>query len=256
MLNDANETVDYKKWGPSVPRGVLLLVHGLGAHAGRWEAMGSFFANKGIASYAVEFRDLNQPYNKIIDLYNLIVQENPSKNIFLVGESMGSIISLLLLSDSPGLFSGLVCISPAFVSRYRPGLSDSLKILAAIFFNPEKKFNLPFNSSMCTRDVEYIKRLDKDPREYRSISAKRILDILLAQARAKHVKNKIAEPVLFLLAGDDKLVDPQAARQIFNSLTVKDKTLIEFPGMYHSLSIETGKETVFEEISKWVEKRI
>ena len=137
-----DETSDYKKWGPSTPKAVFLLVHGLGAHAGRWEVMGDFFAKKGIASYAVELKNLNQPYNKFVDLYNLIVQENPSKKIFLVGESMGSIISLLLLSDSPGIFSGLICISPAFMNRYRLGILDFIKMFPRLFYSPKKVFKL------------------------------------------------------------------------------------------------------------------
>lgn len=61
---------------------------------------------------------------------------------------------------------------------------------------------------------------------------------------------------LFLVAGDDKMVDSRASMEIFKRLKVKDKTLVEYPGMYHSLSIELGKEKVFEDLLKWVEKRI
>lgn len=254
--------VDYKRCGPSFPAAVFLLVHGLGAHAGRWEAAGAFLADNGIASYAVELRDTKNAetfrgyYDKILKLYNIAAKENPSKKIFLVGESMGALISFLLAANSPGLFSGLICISPAFVNRYSPGAWDSIKMLTAFFINPNKGFKLPFDSSMCTRDIEYRKKMDQDPREYRVVSLKLIFDILLAQARAKTVRNKITTPVLFLLAGEDKLVDPNASRSIFNSLVVKDKTLVEFPGMYHALSIELGKEEVFREIVTWARKRI
>ncbi len=257
-----NETIDYKRRGPSEPKAVFLLVHGLGAHPGRWEATSDFFADNGIASYAIELKSIKNGenfhgyYNKILKLYNIAVKENSSKKIFLAGESMGALISFLLAALSPGLFSGLICISPAFVNRYRPGAWDSIRMLTAIFLSPKKEFKLPFDSSMCTRDPEYRKKMDQDPREYRAVSSKLIFDLLLAQARAKTVSNKITIPVLFLLAGEDKLVDPQAANSIFNSLTIKDKTLVEFPGMYHSLSIEMGKEAVFAEMLKWVEKRI
>ena len=269
MPNNVNETVDYKKWGPSQPKAVFLLVHGLGAHAVRWEAAGDFFANKGIRSYAVELKNLNQPenvlhrsenfrsyYSKIIALHDLIVKENPSKKIFLVGESLGGLVSFFLTAASPGLFAGLICISPAFVNRYKLPFPDTIRVLAGLLYDPYGQFKLPFDPSMCTHDADYREEIEQDRLEYRSISLRLIPDILLSQARAKSLKNKITEPVLFLLAGEDKLVDPQVSRSIFNSLKVKDKTLIEFPGMYHSLSIETGRETVFEEILKWAENRI
>ena len=247
-------------------RAVFLLVHGLGAHAGRWEALTDFFRERGISSYAVELRDFDRHpaghgsfrdnYKKIERLYDAAARDNPGKKIFLIGESMGALIAFLFTASRPALFNGLVCISPAFANRYKPAFLDSVKMALPLFYNPEKEFKLPFDSSMCTRDAYYRKKLDEDPREYRSVSSRVILEILMAQAHARFVRGKIAIPVLFLLAGEDKLVDPAASKKIFTALAVKDKTLVEFPRMYHSLSIEIGKEKVFEEILKWVEKRI
>jgi len=259
MATEDKERIEYRQWALPAPRAVFLLVHGLGAHAGRWEAIGDFFLKKGISSYAIElprqnlFRNCN---DNILKLYDIAAKNNPAKKIFLIGESMGAIISFLLAAKKPGLFSGVVCISPAFASRYAPALLDGIKILAPLLYNPGKEFKLPFDSSMCTRDPEYRKKMDEDMREYRTVSSKLIIEILLTQARAGRMKKKLTTPVLFLVAGEDKIVDPRSAGAIFNGLLVKDKTLVEFPGMYHSLSIELGKELVFEEISRWVGKRI
>ncbi|MDD5669978.1 MAG: alpha/beta fold hydrolase, partial [Candidatus Omnitrophica bacterium] len=130
MVTDRNEEIEYRRWRPSEPKAVLLLVHGLGAHAGRWEALGDFFAKRGIASYAIELKNINTPassdngperfrryYGKILRLYDIAVKDNPEKKIFLAGESMGALISFLLAIAKPGLFNGLICISPAFTNR-------------------------------------------------------------------------------------------------------------------------------------------
>ena len=53
MVNAVNESIQYRQWGLSDPKCVFLLVHGLGAHAGRWEAFGDFFIKKNISSYAI-----------------------------------------------------------------------------------------------------------------------------------------------------------------------------------------------------------
>ena len=269
MVIAENARIDYRQWRPLTTRAVFLLVHGLGAHAGRWEAGAEFFAKKGIASYAVELRSFICPgmaddrmdnfrsyYSKILRLREIAAKENPGKKIFLAGESMGALISFLLSAKYPGLFIGLICISPAFVNRYKPSFIDSIKLLVPLFYNPAKQFKLPFDSSMCTRDAYYRQKLDTDPREYRSTSSKLIFEILLSQFHARAVKNKITIPALFLIAGEDKLVDPQAAKTVFNGMTVKDKTLVEFPGMYHSLSIDLDREKVYEEMLEWAEKRM
>ena len=251
----------YRQWRLPEPKYVFLLVHGLGAHSGRWEAMADFFLKKGISSYAVELKDGSREnfgsyYGKILRLYGIIAKENPSKKIFLAGESMGALISFLLCAARPGAFSGLICISPAFAARERIAFPDGIRMLAALFYNPGKQFTLPFDSSMCTRDIDYINKMDQDPREYRSVPLRQIFEILLAQVYARAVKKKMMTPALFLIAGEDKIVDPAVSAAVFKGLAVKDKTLVEFPGMYHALSIELGKEAVFEEILKWAERRI
>ena len=264
-----NENIGYRQWRPLSPRAVCLLVHGIGAHSGRWEAMADFLLLNGIASYAIDLKDFDKHgvpdkgsttfrdyYDKIMRLYDIASKENTSKKIFLVGESLGALISFLLVAGRPNPFNGLVCLSPAFANRYKPAIADRLKMFKCLFYDKEKRFKMPFDSSMCTRDADYRRRLDEDPREYRSIPAREIFDILSAQIRARFTRNRIGMPVFFLVAGDDKIVDSDTTRKVFDRLIAEDKTLMKFPGMHHSLSIELDKENIFKEILKWVEKRI
>lgn len=269
MNNSEAKGLTYRQWGVGDPRCVFLLVHGLGAHAGRWEAMADFFRGKGISSYAVELRSpglsgkdsaredrLDSFRSKISALYEIAVKNNPPKKIFLIGESLGAVTSFLVCADYPRLFSGLICISPAFVPKNKLTFFDYFRILFPLFFSPEKQFVLPFDSSMCTRDPAYRSMMDKDTREYRSISSRFAFEIFLIQARAMFARKKMMTPALFLVPEEDRIIDPQGTRQAFDGLAVEDKTLVSFPGMYHSLSIELGKEAVFEEILKWAEKRL
>jgi len=269
MMTGKDPEIDYKFWKSPSSKAVFLLVHGLGAHAKRWEAMAEFFRQKGINSYAVELGDIDRPdspayrrdhfrayYAKILDLYEIISADEPGKKVFLAGESLGGLISFLFASSRPDLISGLILISPAFETRYKPGLVEGIKMFAPLFYNPGKQFDLPFNASMCTRDPHYLNELEDDPEAARSLSSRLILEIFRSEASAVRGADKLNDPVIFLIAGDDKLVDPEAAKKIFNRIKTKDKKLIEFPGMYHSLSIELGREKVFETLWEWVEKRI
>jgi len=261
------DTIGYRRWCAPDPKCVLILVHGLGAHGGRWEAFGDFLANRGISAYAIELRasgsaapagqheNLRLYRDRVLRLFGIASRENPGKKVFLVGESMGAIVSFLLCVDRPGLAGGLVCISPAFAAGRSVTPKDYLRVLASLLYRPEKECALPFDSSMCTRDIEERERLDHDPHEYRAASSRVLFEVALAQIRARSVGKRMLTPVVFLLAGEDRIADTGAAQAVFRGLAVRDKTLIEFPGMYHSLSIELGKEKVFEEIVKWVEER-
>ena len=244
-----------------------MLVHGLGAHGGRWEALADFFLKKGVSSYAIELTNpadraagasshFKKYRDSILRLHEIAAANHPGKKVFLVGESMGALITFLLAAERPQLFSGLVCISPAFATRVKLALPEYLMISACVMTNRNKQFKLPFDSSMCTRDAHIKHKMDTDPLEYRHASAKLLVELMIAQVRARMAARKVTMPTLFLLAGDDRIADSHTAAQVFGAVPAADKALVEFPGMYHSLSVELGRETVFEEMLNWVEKRI
>ncbi|MBI5124336.1 MAG: alpha/beta hydrolase, partial [Candidatus Omnitrophica bacterium] len=108
----------------------------------------------------------------------------------------------------------------------------------------------------CTRDPDYLKKIEADYDKDLLSTSKILVDIFFIQLYLRFSKIDLKVPVLFLIAGDDKLVDNGASKRFFKKLKVKDKTLIEYPGMYHSLSVDLGKEKVFSDILKWAEGRI
>jgi len=269
MIPGQATKISYRKWDSARTRAVILLIHGLGAHTGRWEAMAEFFRDKGVTSYAAEFGDVDKPdalayrsghfknyFKGIESIHNSIKKDYPSSPIFLAGESMGALISFLFAASNPGLFNGLICISPAFENRYRVTFRDFFRMFTPLLYNPEKTHHVPFDSSLCTRDGDYINRMKEDPGEHRLITSKLILELLLAEMYARLIKQEIKIPMLFLIAGEDKIVDIWASKRVFERTIAGDKRLVEFPGMYHALSIDIGKEKVFEEISDWMERRI
>jgi len=268
-MSEEGKDIGYRQWGLSAPRAVLVLVHGLGAHGGRWEALADFFLKKGISSYAIELANPAEPdkaarssghfrkyRDSILSLYDIAAANHPGKKIFIVGESMGALLAFLIAAERPGLFGGLVCLSPAFANRVKLSASDYLKIFLSFFHDSGMKIRLPFDSSMCTRDTHYRHRMDSDPLEYRHAPPKLLVEVLCAQIRAKMASRTVTLPVLFLIAGEDRIADAGAAAGVFSTVPSADKALVEFPGMYHSLSVELGREAVFEEMLKWVDKRI
>jgi len=157
-----------------------------------------------------------------------------------------------MLASGTDSMKGLVCISPAFSNKLEVKPVDYLKMSLALLYNPRKQFLIPFTAEMCTRDMQYQKIMNKDPREHRLVSAKLIFEIKRLQKTAPRSAARIKLPTLFLLAGDDKLVEPAVSRKIFDMIASKDKKIVEYPEMCHALSIDLGREKVFLEILKWI----
>lgn len=269
IIQDENTGIMYRIWQAQSPKAALLLVHGLGAHTARWEFLGDFFQKNNISSYGLELKGFGQTqgerghiaaferyFRDIRSLYDIIRGQYPDKKILLLGESMGALICFLYALLAQQLFSGLICITPAFKSRLPFGFGMYLKILFALMVNSRRHFPVPITPQMCTRDKEYQKIIDTDPLDKHMASAQLYWNILKAQLRVKSLKRRIDIPLLVFTAADDAVVDSLATQKIFKSLKTQDKEIINYPDMYHALSIDAGREKVFEDILSWIEKRI
>lgn len=251
--------ITYKAWAHPSPAAAFLLIHGLGGNPSWWDPLSLALTKSGYSAYAIDLRNLKSFSHfsrDILKLRELIKKEIGPKKIFVTGESMGAIIALSMIIKESALFDGIICISPAFKSRAKLDLMKYLGIFLPLFYNPGKVCDLHFTADMCTRDINFIKTIEADYRKD-SLSTSRILfDIFVAQTQMRLLKSGIDMPVLFLLAGEDKLVEPDESKKFFGRLQCRDKTIIEYPEMYHSLSIEVGKEKVFKDILDWAKGRI
>ena len=268
LINDGKSGILYYKWVSKDPAKVFLLVHGMGAHSERWKFFAEHLLKKNISSYSLELRGFGQTtdykghidsldtyYKDIARLVEIIKVENPGKKIILAGESMGGLIGFEFFLKHPKDTDALVCFSPAFANNMK---LDYPGVILPLLYNSKKQNVMPFTSAMCTRDTEYQKVMDADPREHRFATSSLLLQILFAQMRSTLFACKIEKPVLFLLAGDDKdkLVDPKASKAVFKRMKGDNKKLIQYSDMLHALSIEAGREKVFEDIIEWIKEML
>lgn len=169
---------------------------------------------------------------------------------------MGALISFATAALYPTAFDGLLCISAAFKSRLKFSFWNYLKISLCLFIDPKHRLSMPFDSTMCTRDANYLKTMNSEDREHKFATPKLLFNILLAQHQILSLSDKIKIPVLFLIAGNlDQLTDPEAVKKVYNCLKTPDKNIIVYPDMLHALSVELGREKVFTDILNWVNKR-
>lgn len=271
-MNELHGTgVLFRRWdAASSPRAVFLLVHGLGAHSARWDFFARHAAERGYASYAIELRGFGRTperprghvdsfevwHKDLLALREAIGRDQPGKKVVLIGESMGGLIAYDLAGRRPGLFAGAVLMAPAFKNGLKFPLSVYLKVGLVTPFRPEAMIDLPFTSETATRDADYAAAMNADPDELRTASLKLMAGFLPLQARAGRLARTFATPALFLIPGVDHLVDETGARKIFAKLAAADKTLLEYPDMFHALSIDLGREKVFADMLEWTGKRI
>jgi alpha-beta hydrolase superfamily lysophospholipase len=262
----------FRRWdaASASPRAVFLLVHGLGAHSGRWGFLAGDFAARGYTSYAIELRGFGRTPERprghvdsfkvwdrdILALGEAIGRDFPGKKVFLLGESMGGLIAYDLAGRHPGRFAGAVLIAPSFKNGMKFPPSAYAKLALGLPFKPKLLVDVPFTSEMATRDPDYAAVMNANPDELRVASLRLLAGFLPVQGRAGRLAKRFAVPSLFLIPGLDQLVDERAGRRLFRKMAAADRTLIEYPEMSHALSIDLGRERVFRDILDWADKRV
>lgn len=264
----------FRRWdaspSPASPKAVFLLVHGLGAHSARWNFLAGRFAERGIASYAVELRGFGRTPERprghvdsfrvwdkdILELRDIIGKDFPGRKVFLLGESMGGLLAFNLACRNADKFAGQVLIAPAFKNGMKFPLSTYLKLVAFLLVKPTMMVAVPFTSEMVTRDPDYLTVMNVSPDELREASLKCLFNFLPEQTRSGKLVQKLAVPTLFLIPGVDLLVDERAGRKMFRKLPLADKALLEYPDMLHALSIDIGRDKVFKDILDWAAPRV
>ena len=182
----------------------------------------------------------------------IIQKENPGKKVFIVGESMGGLLGFLMAGTEPDLFDGVICLAPAFASRLPVTFFMYVDIVMARFMLPKKRSTVRIPPEMCTRDPECQQMLIDDSREIRFATANLLCEIARAEVSAVVFKDKIKCPVLFSLAGQDKVVNVKASEKIFEFLDIDDKTINCYADMHHAMSIELDREIVFKDMYEWL----
>jgi len=259
----------YRQWGSSSPKAALVLVHGLGGHSNNWEFLANYFLAHNISSYALELKgfgnteglkghidSLNTYIKDVRRLYNIVKKDHRGRPVFIAGESMGGLIAFLTAIKKPGLFRGMVCMSPGFASALRFSLLDYMKMVAARVYNSRKQFVMPVTTEMCTRDPDCKKIIESDMLEHRFATPALLHSILWGQLMSQFLKHKVRTDTLFLISGNDTFTNSDVSKKLFEGIKFENKKLIEYTDMSHCLNMEMGREKVFADLLKWLEKRI
>ncbi len=112
-----------RSWRPDRPRGLILLIHGLGEHSGRYESMARFLAHYGWQVDALDlpghgrsqrsWRMLTS-WTALAELVQIFArrQRLERRPLFLYGHSMGAALALQMALDHPERWTGVIASAP------------------------------------------------------------------------------------------------------------------------------------------------
>ena len=261
-----NTSICYQAWLPQGDaKAVLLVVHGLGEHCGRYKNVVNHFVPLGYAVYgfdhighgrsegAREFVERFEDYADTLAIYYGMVKGwNAGKPIFLIGHSMGGLIATYYLLDHQADFQGAVISAPAIkVSDSISPMTITLgKLLSAL---APKAGLLALDVNGISRDPEVVAAYVNDPLVFHGKTPARLAaEMLKAMLRVTAEVGKITLPFIVVQGSQDKLVDPAGAQMLYDRASSKDKTIKVYEGLYHEVFNEPERARVLKDVETWL----
>ncbi len=257
-------------WLPeSEPEAVLMIVHGLGEHSGRYANLVNHFVPMGFAVYGMDhpghgksdgIRKYVERFEDFVDnvksYFDEIQARHAGKPIFLVGHSMGGLIGAVYLLDHQAglkgaIFSGPCVKIPGNVSPITVFIG---KMLVALM--PKIGF-LKTAPEGVSRDPAVVQAYIDDPLVCKKKTTVRLAaEILKAMERVCSQAGKITLPMLILQGGADWIVDPAGAQMFFDLISSADKDLKIYDGLYHEVYNEPEHPRVLRDVEHWITARM
>ena len=251
------------------PRALLIVLHGLGSHAGDFRNMGEYFADRGLAVFIPDLRGFGHysglkghvmRFDEYIeDIQNLIMQVKDrylNKITFLFGSSLGGVNAIRYAKTYPKEIDGLVLQCPAVSQTLGIGRGTRIAGQILSLLNVKRYFSSGLAYEDASRNPSAIKEHETDPLRVDDVTPRFGIEGLKASDDAFRSAAEIHLPVLLQQAGADKLVSPEKSKEFFEALSSEDKTWKLYEGLYHELHMEPERNQVLLDMANWLEKRL
>jgi alpha-beta hydrolase superfamily lysophospholipase len=261
-----NANIYYQAWLPDGEvKAVLFVVHGLGEHSGRYMNHVDRFVPLGYAVYGLDHigHGKSDGQREVIDrftdftetlkiYYEMVKGWQPGKPIFILGHSLGGLITCYYLLDHQDLFKGAIISAPLIkVSENISSMTITMgKVLSRI---APKAGLLSLDATGVSSDPEVVNAYVNDPLVFHGKTPARLAaEMLKAMMRVTAEKEKITLPFIVVQGGADKIVDPGGAQMLYDKAGSKDKTLKIYEGLYHEVHNEPEREVMFKDLESWL----
>lgn len=251
----------------ALQRGTVLIVHGLGEHAGRYDGVARRLNRWGFAVRGYDHyghgdsggeRGALPTESRLVDDLGDIVESTRQRMdaglpLIVLGHSMGGLVAACLAALGQVRIDGLVLSSPALDA----GFSTVQKVLIATLprVAPNMIVANGIDPGHISRDPAVVAAYRADPRVHDRISAR--LARFIADAGPSVIAHAAqwSVPTLLMFAGKDKLVSPAGSRAFAEAAPPRVVTTHCFDRAFHEIFNEPGqdKESVFRVLRNWLE---
>lgn len=245
---------------PAPPKAIIVIVHGLCEHLGRYDYVTQQLTARNFGVYRFDHRGHGRSegkpifynsFNEMIDDVNSVVelakQEHPALPVFLIGHSMGGFAVTTFGMKYPDKVNGIV--TSGALTRFN----------RAFPMPPDMPVDAYFPNALAEgvcSDPAVVEAYVNDPLVAKEISFGLFYCLFTGVEWNKQNSTNFVAPVLILHGCHDGLVSEQDSRDFFGAIASQDKTLKIYASLFHEIFNEPSKDEVIGDVIAWLEKRV
>lgn len=253
------------------PKSLVVLVHGLGEHTGRYAHVGKAMTDAGFALVGFDLRghgksggarghasSLGAYMQDIRQFLRLMTERYPDIPHFLYGHSLGGLLTLAYAVQHGTGLKGVMVTGAGLRSSLQQQKAKLVmgRLLGSLL--PTMTIQSGLDPTTISRDPEVVEAYKNDPLVHDSISlgfGKAGLDAIdLCFARAR----EFPAPLLMIHGKADKVTDPSGSEEFARLVSEAggEVTLRLWDGLHHEVHNEPEKAEVFKFMIEWLDKHL
>ncbi len=250
----ARGAVQTYSWDLPEPRYVVVLAHGYGEHARRYDHVAEALRDDGAAVFALDHHghgrsegeraSVSDPQDFDRDLDALVEWargEHPGLPLVLIGHSMGGLIATRYAQQHPGRLTALVLSGPAIGGN--PGFEQ----LLAMDPIPE----VPIDPSILSRDQSVGEAYAADELIYHGPFRRETLQALFTAIEQVAAGPRIEIPTLWIHGELDQLAPLDATRPAAAAIRTDAWQEKVYAGAMHEIFNETNRDEVIGDVIRF-----
>ena len=254
----------WQAWLPPSPRGVLLLCHGLGEHAGRYGNVVDAVVPDGWAVYGLDQRGhgLSGGRRAHIERYadlltdsdvfrRAVFDRHPDLPVVLLGHSMGGQIALAYALDHQDDLVGLVLSAPALAGEVVP--KPVVPLLRALGRVAPRLRPAGIDVTKISKDPAVVAAYQADRLVHHGKPTLALgLGIVGQFAVLPERARDLTLPLLLQHGSVDALTDPAGTRLLAATAGSADKTVLWYDGLWHEIYNEPERARPLADLRDWL----
>lgn len=273
----------YRCWLPETElQGILVSIHGAGAHGGHFHVIGEHLAPRGFAYYSPDLpghglsegergdlHDTEHILAAIAQSVQFAASRHPGRSVYLLGESIGALHALALAArpSRPVSLAGLVLSGPELVPRqttpapegtpfWRQAIKYLRYILCGLLLSRWPVIDMTGREELVTRRPEQAEFSKRDPLRNNQLSVQTMIESYRLIRAAFDLARSVRLPTLILQAEADLVTEPEAAQRLRDTLASADAELVYFEEARHGLYYDPDTPKVLDTLAGWLDRQV